>query len=495
MINQQFNIAFDLFKFLQENPDHICFEGEQGIVNSKQFANLITVFALQLLVREVKPRDLIGIDVDDPIIALTMTQAIAAIGASWVKITQQALEAELPIKHVVFNTKRMYHGASVHKIDETWFKEPEGLTNNMQIRGYKDPNDLWMMAQSSGSTGLPKFIPITYRQYWHRVWDMNINMFDRRIQYFFSLFMPLKTSAQYHSIGAIMRKITVLVGVRPAKVVTYPKLFMLGSILQTHKFINLIDEPGTPYDVDSESTGAAMSKTDLEKFLKYFKIVQSNYGSTETTRNFQYRYTSVEEYKGDIGHALLDDVVAEIVDDNDQVVAEDVVGNIRFKTTPRHTNGYYNDPVETAEKFKNGWFYPGDLARKDTEGRIFIMGRKNSTMLNIGGIKIDPATIEDKIKNIDHVDECLIFKNSNLSIEVQLSAFIVAADEHKKTIPSEVSEVIGNSMGISHVPKTIYFVKSIPFNDNGKPWRSAAEKIAEKLAPDSQIFQLTETDN
>jgi acyl-coenzyme A synthetase/AMP-(fatty) acid ligase len=214
MINQQFNIAFDLFKFLNENPQHICFEGEHGTVKGKEFANLITVFSLQLLVREVKPRDLIGLDIDDPIIAHIMTQAITAIGASWIKISQQALEAELPIKHVIFNTKRMYHGASVHKIDKSWFKEPDGLTNDMRIRGYKDPDDIWMIAQSSGSTGLPKFIPITYRQYWHRVWDMNINMFDRRIEYFFTSFMPLKTSAQYHTIAAILHRFHLVVGMQ-----------------------------------------------------------------------------------------------------------------------------------------------------------------------------------------------------------------------------------------------------------------------------------------
>ena len=492
MINQQFNIAFDLFKFLNENPQHICFESEQGTVKGKEFANLITVFSLQLLVREVKPRDLIGLDIDDPIIAHIMTQAITAIGASWIKISQQALEAELPIKHVIFNTKRMYHGASVHKIDETWFKEPEGLTNDMRIRGYKDPDDLWMIAQSSGSTGLPKFIPITYRQYWHRVWDMNINMFDRRIEYFFTSFMPLKTSAQYHTIAAIVKKITVLVDMMPDKVVTYPKLFMLGSVMQTHKFVGMLDEPTVPYDVDSESAGAAMSKKDLEKFLKYFKIVQSNYGSTETTRTFQSRYTSADEYVGDVGRPLLDDIIAEIVDDNDQPVDVDVLGNIRLKTTPRHVSGYYNDPQETAEKFKSGWFYPGDLALKDAAGKIFISGRKNSAMINIGGIKLDPSAIEAVAKELTGVTDCLVFKNTNLPIEEQLSMFVVTdvIEQDQDHLMFTIINNVSKFLGISQVPRAYYFVPHIPLNENGKPWRDAAEKFAEKLTPN--IISLDE---
>jgi acyl-CoA synthetase (AMP-forming)/AMP-acid ligase II len=483
MINQQFNIAFDLFKFLNENPQHVCFESEHGIVNGKQFANLITVAALQLLIRDIKPRDLIGLDIEDPITAHIMTQAITAIGASWIKISQQALEAALPIKHVIYNTKRMYHGASVHKIDDSWFKEPEGLTNDMRIRGYKDPDDIWMIAQSSGSTGLPKFIPITYRQYWHRVWDMNINMFDRRIQYFHTLFMPLKTSAQYHTIAAIVKKIVVLVDMLPSKVVTYPKLFLLGSVMQTHKFIGMIDEPLVPYDVDSESAGAAMTKDDLEKFLKYFAIVQSNYGATETTRTFQNRYTSVDEYVGDLGKALIDDIQAEIVDDDDQPVDVDVVGNIRLKTTPRHVSGYYNDPEETAAKFKTGWFYPGDLARRDATGKIFIMGRKNSIMLNIGGIKFDPVAIEHIARTIIGVKDCMVFKNSNMPIDQQLNILVVADEADRERTMYAIIDAIAKTMSISHVPHVFYFIDSIPLNDNGKPWRSAAEKIAEKLDP------------
>ena len=482
MIDQQFNIAFDLFKFLKDNPDQICFESEFGKVKGKDFAGLITVFALQLLVRGVKSHDLIGIDIDDPVIAHTTTQAVTAIGASWIKISQQALDARLPIKHVIFNTQRMYHGASVHKIDQSWFKEPDGITDAMKIQGYTDPDNIWMIAQSSGSTGLPKFIPITYRQYWHRVWDMNINMFDRRIEYFHTLFTPLKTSAQYHTIAAIFKKITVLVNTHPEKVVTYPKLFMLGSVMQTHKFVGMVKDPTTPYDIDSESTGAAMNKNDLEKFLKYFIIVQSNYGSTETTRTFQSRYTSLDQYVGDLGKTLLDDIIPEIVDDEDNIVSDGTIGNLRLKTTPRHVTGYYNDPEETAEKFKNGYFYPGDLAYKEGD-RFFISGRKNSIMINIGGIKIDPVTIETLVRTVSGVVDCLVFKNNDLDYENQLSIFLSTNNEDHDSIISNIKKCILEKLGISHVPKSLYFVNSIPLNDNGKPWRSAAEKVSKSLTP------------
>jgi len=319
---------------------------------------------------------------------------------------------------------------------------------------------------------------------------MNINMFDRRIQYFHTLFMPLKTSAQYHTMAAIFRKITVLVDMQPKEVVTYPKLFMLGSVMQTHKFVGMIDKPKVPFDIDSESTGAAMNKEDLEKFLKYFAIVQSNYGATETTRTFQNRYTNLDEFVGDIGNPLLDDIIAEVVDDTDTVVADTVVGSIRLKTTPRHVSGYYNDPEETNNKFRNGYFYPGDLAYKDGN-KIFVSGRKNSTMINIGGIKIDPVTTEDLIRTVSNIIDCLVFKNTELDYENQLSIFVSTNSKDYDSIMLGIKKLISEKISTSNVPRSYYFVKSIPLNDNGKPWRSAAEKIAKNLKPIGLVLDST----
>ena len=157
-------------------------------------------------------------------------------------------------------------------------------------------------------------------------------------------------------------------------------------------------------------------------------------------------------------------------------------GNLRLKTTPRHVTGYYNDPEETAEKFKNGYFYPGDLAYKEGD-RFFISGRKNSIMINIGGIKIDPVTIETLVRTVSGVVDCLVFKNNDLDYENQLSIFLSTNNEDHDSIISNIKKCILEKLGISHVPKSLYFVNSIPLNDNGKPWRSAAEKVSKSLTP------------
>ena len=95
MIDQQYNIAFDLYKHLQAKPEQIIFTSEKGQIQAKEFANVITNFALHLKHNGVESQDLVGLDIDDTIIALAMVTALGAIGASWIKINQTALKAQL----------------------------------------------------------------------------------------------------------------------------------------------------------------------------------------------------------------------------------------------------------------------------------------------------------------------------------------------------------------------------------------------------------------
>jgi long-chain acyl-CoA synthetase len=85
-------------------------------------------------------------------------------------------------------------------------------------------------------------------------------------------------------------------------------------------------------------------------------------------------------------------VAVEIVDKEGRSLPIGEIGEIRIRT-PATVHSYFDDPVESAARFRDGWCYPGDMAALTDTGHLIIHGRKDD-MMNLNGINIYPAEIE-----------------------------------------------------------------------------------------------------
>lgn len=85
-----------------------------------------------------------------------------------------------------------------------------------------------------------------------------------------------------------------------------------------------------------------------------------------------------------------------IVDDDGVEVSKGADGIVALRS-PGMVDGYLDDDDATGRAFRNGWFLTGDLGRRCPDGRFLLHGRRDD-MLNFGGIKLAPATIEDAIR-------------------------------------------------------------------------------------------------
>lgn len=73
---------------------------------------------------------------------------------------------------------------------------------------------------------------------------------------------------------------------------------------------------------------------------------------------------------------------------------------------------YYKDPEATAAVFdEEGFFNTGDSARIDSEGRIFLMGRKKNTIVLPSGKNICPEEVENVIEtNLDFAEDIVVYQ-------------------------------------------------------------------------------------
>ena len=82
--------------------------------------------------------------------------------------------------------------------------------------------------------------------------------------------------------------------------------------------------------------------------------------------------------------------------------------------------GYYQDPDATAKALKDGWFYTGDAGYIDEDGHLLIIGRKDDIMRTKEGEAFSPDFIETRLKFSPFIKEAVIWGEG----QPYLSAFI-----------------------------------------------------------------------
>jgi long-chain acyl-CoA synthetase len=71
-------------------------------------------------------------------------------------------------------------------------------------------------------------------------------------------------------------------------------------------------------------------------------------------------------------------------------------------------SGYLNDPVTTAEVLRDGWLHTGDIGHRDSEGYLFITGRKKELIVSSTGKKIFPSRVENLFKMEPLISQVLL---------------------------------------------------------------------------------------
>lgn len=112
------------------------------------------------------------------------------------------------------------------------------------------------------------------------------------------------------------------------------------------------------------------------------------------------------------------------------------------------TVGYYKNPEATAAAFTaDGWFRTGDLGVIDKDGNIFIRGRIKSMILNSSGQNIYPEEIEAVLARCQHVDECLVVDRQGKITALVYNEQLQDMDpETKATIPAAIRDEANKSL-------------------------------------------------
>jgi len=112
----------------------------------------------------------------------------------------------------------------------------------------------------------------------------------------------------------------------------------------------------------------------------------------------------------------------EVVSESGHVCAPGEQGFLRIQTTGLDSCRYFEDDEATKDHFRDGFFYPGDIAVTRPDGRVRILGRI-SDVINMQGVKIPVAPLEQDLQNfLDAQDVCVFSHLNNIGQEELLIA-------------------------------------------------------------------------
>ena len=98
-----------------------------------------------------------------------------------------------------------------------------------------------------------------------------------------------------------------------------------------------------------------------------------------------------------IGKQTLKELNIKLLDENGNEVKNGETGELCYDN--QYFRGYINLPEETEKALKDGIYHSGDLAKKDPNGNLVLLGRNND-MIKINGNRIEPAEIEAAVKQV-----------------------------------------------------------------------------------------------
>ncbi|MCS6930871.1 MAG: AMP-binding protein [Acetobacteraceae bacterium] len=156
-------------------------------------------------------------------------------------------------------------------------------------------------------------------------------------------------------------------------------------------------------------------------------------------------------------------VEVEVVDEDGRALPPGETGLLRYRG-PGCATSYHRDPEASAEAFRDGWFYPGDLASLDDEGFVTLRGRRKDMIIR-AGINIHPADVEAALNAHPAVGESAVVAWPSREFGEEIAAFV------RLSAPAGAEELLSFARARLPRPKwprAVFVVEDLPRNAGGK---------------------------
>ncbi|MDX6750113.1 fatty acid--CoA ligase family protein (plasmid) [Geminicoccaceae bacterium 1502E] len=448
--------------------------------------------AAALRARGLGPGDRVALTVQRPVLHVIAMLALARLGVAQLPLGQDEsasraaeLGRRLKLAALVSDMEPAAQVLPLLRLDPVWLEEerPEGELAAARGGGGTAP---WLFASSSGTTGAPKLYAASHHDEAVRA-RRDLTVFD------FRQGEPYLNLVDLHFAVGRRRVLHCLMAggcvflprprTPPGEILTLIERHKIGHVSGTpshaHAMLAAVEGGAPPpralriLRIGAAAVPQALREEVRRRLTPNLYI---NYGSNEGGTIAAADPEIQRRLPGTVGRPM-PGLEVEIVDGEDRPVPTGACGRVRLRGEGV-IRGYIDDPAATAEAFRGGWFYPGDLACFTPEGALMHHGRADDVIV-FDGINIHPGEIEQVLLTHPAVAEAVAFALANQRYQHVPAAVVVLHGDAK---PADLLRFCGERLG-RRMPQRLTVLPALPRGPTGKVSRRAlAEEMAAAVA-------------
>lgn len=478
------SIALAVQRVAAETPDKVAFivNGEQcsyGLLaeNSRRVAGYLAG-------RGIKAGDRVIVEADHTLVYMYLCYGVELLGATFVPVEKNTPSARIAEIYGLLNASAIITLAPHEDLENAWAVDTilDDILSTSDDFCAVEPadNDLAEILFTTGTTGKSKGVMVSFLNQ-VTIAQAGIETTNIQPDNVWLIPTPMNHAAglrKAHIAMAVGSTVVLLEGFRNFKLyfqtikdynVTSlylpPSAIHLMLAIASKNFAELNDQIRFIY-----SSSAAYAEPDKEKMRQLMPNVYmyNCFGGSEVgvVCTDEFCVSGGSQYSGSVGYPnSLSEI--HLLDENFNELENATAQNpgliaIRSKAVMQ---GYWDEPEQTAKALHNGMVVMSDLGYFAPNGELILVGRANDT-INLGGLKVAPAEVEDVVLRVDCVDECLmipVVKGGNTALKL-----LVVLKEGKELDEDAIRAVIQTNLEPYKMPKQIVVVEEILRTFNGK---------------------------
>lgn len=360
---------------------------------------------------------------------------------------------------------------------------PASLTGHT---GEVTTEDYAVFFATSGTTGLPKAVPLTHENLLSNVEDSiewlglspnetyiwalpNFHSFGFTL----SALLPQILGARCVVVPGFMPPSETLKAIDAGKCTV---LFLVPAMLEFLKHA-AAQHPISPQGITKIVTGGDRLNLELDQAARdlFGVSILEGYGTTECSPVVAANQSYESRKLGTIGK-ILTSYQWQVRDENGTVLPPETPGLLWVKG-PSVFGGYYKAPEMTAERLTpDGWYNTGDVVKADEEGFITALDRATDIII-VGGFNVYPQEVERVLNTHPSVAMSAVVSMTH-SVNGEIPRAFVVLHEGAQLTERELISFCKGKLANYKIPRKVDVMDQLPLSPSGKILRRKLRELA-----------------